>query len=156
LTKFLRIDKKVLFAVKPNHPEGSEGGPLYGPVGNYGQNRKTFARYTGKTVNNKVAEVESAFPTNVKPGDQVELAATYALLDASPDADIKITEIREIRYEGELVGRPKVTLTHKGGTYSSTVPLFLPKDAKTGTYKVIITIQTPNTRDSGEINFTVT
>jgi len=77
------------------------------------------------------------------------------LLDASPDADIKITEIREIRYEGELVGRPKVTLTHKGGTYSSTVPLFLPKDAKMGTYKVLTTIQAPNASDSGETSFTV-
>jgi hypothetical protein len=98
----------------------------------------------------------SALPTNVKPGDHVELAATYALLDASLDADIKVTEIREIRYEGELVGRPEVTLTHKGGTYSSTVPLFLPKHAKTGTYKVIITIQTHNASDSSETHFTVT
>jgi len=97
----------------------------------------------------------SALPTNVKPGDQVELGATRALLDASPDAEIKKTEIREIRYEGELVGRPKVTLTHKGGTYSSTVPLFLPKDTKTGTYKVLTTIQAPNASDSREMSFAV-
>lgn len=134
-----------------------------GKIGHYTYEVKNTYEETSEEYNYQPAsgtmvriEDVSAFPTNVKPGDQVELAATYALLDASPDADIKITEIREIRYEGELVGRPKVTLTHKGGTYSSTVPLFLPKDAKTGTYKVIITIQTPNTRDSGEINFTVT
>jgi hypothetical protein len=112
--------------------------------------------YEVKNTYEETSEEYNYQPASGTIGDQVELAATYALLDASPDADIKITEIREIRYEGELVGRPKVTLTHKGGTYSSTVPLFLPKDAKTGTYKVIITIQTPNTRDSGEINFTVT
>ena len=133
-----------------------------GKIGHYTYEVKSTYEETSEEYNYQPAsgamvriEDVSAFPTDVKPGDQVELAATYALLDASPDADIKITEIREIRYEGELVGRPAVTLTHKGGTYSSAVPLFLPKDAKMGTYKVLTTIQAPTASDSGETSFTV-
>jgi len=63
--------------------------------------------------------------------------------------------MREIRYGEDLVGRPEVTVTHKGGTYSTTVPLFLPKDAKTGTYRVLTTIQAPNAQDSRETTFIV-
>jgi hypothetical protein len=134
-----------------------------GKIGHYTYEVKstyeeTSEEYNYQSASGTMVRIEdvSALPTNVKPGDQVELTATYALLDASPDAEIKITEIREIRHEGEVVGRPEVTLIHRGGTYSSTVPLFLPKDAKSGTYKIIITIQTPDARDSSETNFTVT
>jgi hypothetical protein len=97
----------------------------------------------------------SAVPSSVKPGDKVDLAVTYALLSPSSDADISITEMHEIRYGGELVGKSQVTLTHKGGTYSCTIPLFLPKHAKTGTYKVLTTIQAPTASDSRETRFTV-
>ncbi len=60
----------------------------------------------------------------------MELGATYALLSPSPDSDIPTTEIREIRHEGELVGKPEVTVTRKGGTYVTKVPLLLPSNAK--------------------------
>ena len=120
--------------------------------------KETLQRYDDQAPAGTIVKIEdvSALPTHVGAGDKVELGATYALLGTSPDADITVTETREIRYEGNVVGRPKVTLTHKGGTYSSTVPLFLPNDAKTGTYEIIITIQTPNARDSSRTHFTVT
>ena len=120
--------------------------------------KETLQRYDDQAPAGTIVKIEdvSALPTHVEAGDKVELGATYALLGTSPDADIKVTETREIRHEGEVIGRPEVTLTHRGGTYSSTVPLFLPKDAKPGTYKIIITIQTPDARDSSETDFTVT
>jgi hypothetical protein len=131
-------------------------------IGHYTYEIKSTYEETSKEYNYQPAsgtmvkiEDASAFPTDVKPGDKVDLAATYALLDTSPDADIQITEIREIQFQGELVRTPEVTLTHKGGTYSSSVPLFLPKDAKQGIYRVLIIIEAPNTKDFGETIFTI-
>jgi hypothetical protein len=96
----------------------------------------------------------AAVPATVKPGEKVDLNATYAVLEAA-DKDINITETREIRMGGELVGKPEVNVTRRGGTYSSTVPLFLPSDAKPGTYTVVTTIQSQNAKDSKETAFTV-
>jgi hypothetical protein len=96
----------------------------------------------------------TAMPSVVKPGEKVDLNATYAVL-APTDTDLNITETREIRMGGELVGKPEVNVTRRGGTYSSTVPLFLPSDAKPGTYTVVTTIQTEKAKDSRETSFTV-
>jgi hypothetical protein len=60
-----------------------------------------------------------------------------------------------VRFEGELVGNPEVTVSHKPGTYTSSVPLFLPGDARKGTYRVVSTIRTENGKDSRESSFTV-
>ncbi|NIO04089.1 MAG: hypothetical protein GTN74_05585 [Proteobacteria bacterium] len=86
-------------------------------------------------------------PTQVKPGDEVELGATYALLSPSPDSDITTTEIREIRHEGELVGKPEVPVTRKGGTCLSKTPLLLPSNAKKGIHRVVTTTQVVNGKD---------
>jgi hypothetical protein len=141
---------------------GLVGALVGGAVGHYAYDKKktqqeTAQKYDYQTSEGTIVRIEdlSAVPAIVKPGDKVELGATYALLGPSADADIKITEIREIRHEGDLVGRPEVTVTHKGGTYSTTVPLFLPQNAKTGTYRVLTTIQAPNAQDSRETTFVV-
>lgn len=141
---------------------GLVGALVGGAIGHYAYDKKktqqeTAQKYDYKSAEGTMVRIEdvSAVPATVKPGDKVELGATYALLSPSADADIKITEIREIRHDGELVGRPEVIVTHKGGTYSSTVPLFLPQNAKTGTYRVLTTIQAPNAQDSRETTFIV-
>jgi len=138
------------------------GALVGGAIGHYAYDKKktqqeTAQKYDYKSAEGTMVRIEdvSALPGSVKPGDKVELAVTYALLSPSPDADIKITEMRQIRYGEELVGRPEVTVTHKGGTYSSRVPLFLPKDSKTGTYRVLTTIQAPNAQDSRETTLVV-
>jgi hypothetical protein len=100
-------------------------------------------------------EYTSVEPAKVKPGDKVELGATYALLSPSSDSDITTTEIREIRHEAELVGKPEVTVTRKGGTYFSKVPLLLPSNAKKGIYKVVTIIQVANAKDSSGTTFVV-
>lgn len=42
---------------------------------------------------------------------------------AAPKTKVAVTEIREITYKGELVGRPEVKVEHADGTYTTTVPL---------------------------------
>jgi len=141
---------------------GLVGALVGGAIGHYAYDKKktqqeTAQKYDYKSAEGTMVRIEdvSTLPGSVKAGDKVEFGVTYALLSPSADADIRVTEMREIRYGEDLVGRPEVTVTHKGGTYSTTVPLFLPKDAKTGTYRVLTTIQAPNAQDSRETTFIV-
>jgi len=140
---------------------GLAGALVGGLIGHYAYDQKktkdeTAQKYGYQSSMGTVLRIEdvAAMPTAVKPGDKVDLNATYAVLEAA-DKDINITETREIRMGGELVGKPEVNVTRRGGTYSSTVPLFLPSDAKPGTYTVVTTIQTEKAKDSRETSFTV-
>jgi hypothetical protein len=84
----------------------------------------------------------------------VEIKSTYALL-ASGAESVTVTESVEIRLDGELVGNPEAMVTHGGGTYTSTIPIMLPSDAKKGTYKVIASVRTATGKDAREGSFTV-
>jgi hypothetical protein len=141
---------------------GLLGALVGGAVGHYAYDVKRNRQKTAQIYNYQPSEgtlvrieYTSVEPTKVKPGDKVELGATYALLSPSPDSDITTTEIPEIRHEGELMGKPEVTVTRKGGTYFSKVPLLLPSNAKKGTYKVVTTIQVSNAKDSSGTTFVV-
>ncbi len=140
---------------------GLAGALVGGLIGHYAYDQKktkeeTAQKYAYQSSMGTVLRIEdvTAMPSVVKPGEKVDLNATYAVL-AATDTDINITETREIRIGGELVGKPEVNVTRRGGTYSSTVPLFLPSDAKPGTYTVMTTIQSENAKDSRETSFTV-
>jgi uncharacterized membrane protein len=140
---------------------GLAGALIGGLVGHYAYDQKktkeeTAQKYNYQSSMGTMLRIENvaAVPATVKPGEKVDLNATYAVLEAA-DKDINITETREIRMGGELVGKPEVNVTRRGGTYSSTVPLFLPSDAKPGTYTVVTTIQSQNAKDSKETAFTV-
>jgi hypothetical protein len=91
----------------------------------------------------------------VSPGEKVSLDVTYAVMAPSPDHAVAVTESREVRLNGELVGNPEVNVSRTPGTYHSTVPLFLPNDAKGGTYIVKTTIKYANGSDSRETTFKV-
>ena len=140
---------------------GLAGALVGGLIGHYAYDQKktkeeTAQKYAYQSSMGTVLRIEgvTAMPSTAKPGEKVDLNATYAVL-APTDTDINITETREIRIGGELVGKPEVNVTRRGGTYSSTVPLFLPSDAKPGTYTVVTTIQTEKAKDSRETSFTV-
>ncbi|MGQ9569655.1 MAG: hypothetical protein ACUVUQ_02200 [Thermodesulfovibrionales bacterium] len=140
---------------------GLAGALIGGLIGHYAYDAKKTKEETAKKYNYESSmgtvirlEEVSAVPSTVKPGEKVELKATYALLEPE-NRDINVTEIREIRMGTELVGKPEVNVVRHGGTYSSTVPLFLPANAKPGTYSVITTVQTQTAKDSKETSFTV-
>jgi surface antigen len=140
---------------------GLAGALVGGLIGHYAYDAKKTKEETAQKYNYQSSmgtmvrlEGVSAMPITVKPGDKVELNATYAVLEAA-DKDINITETREIKMGTELIGKPEVNVVRRGGTYSSTVPLFLPANAKPGTYSVITTVQTTTAKDSKETSFTV-
>ncbi len=141
---------------------GLAGALIGGAIGNYTIDKKKTAEETSNKYNYQpssgiIVRIEgaSANPTNIKPGEKVNLDVTYALLSPSSDSPVNITESREVRLNNELVGNPEVNVSHTAGTYTSSIPLFLPADAKKGAYKVISTIKTDSSRDSRETSFEV-
>ncbi len=141
---------------------GLAGALVGGVIGNYTVDQKKTAQETTSKYNYQpsagtVVRIESASatPATAGPGDKIDLEATYAVMAPSPDTQVAITESREVRLDGELVGNPEVNVSHKPGTYRSGVPLFLPADAKKGTYRVLTTIKTEAGKDSRETTFIV-
>jgi len=141
---------------------GLAGALVGGAVGNYTVDQKrdaadTSNRYDYNPSAGVLVRIESTSisPERVYPGDRVDLRATYAVMAPQSNSRIAVTEIREIRFNGALVGNPQINTDHIAGTYDSTVPLFLSNDAKRGTYQVITTITTQESRDSREASFIV-
>ncbi|UCF84259.1 MAG: glycine zipper 2TM domain-containing protein [Desulfobacteraceae bacterium] len=138
------------------------GALVGGAIGHYAYDKKRTREETLQTYNYKgsqgsllTIEEASSSPQTARPGDVVEMKMTYAVLNPSAEAKTSITEIREITHNGELVGKPEVRVERGDGTYTSTVPIRLPSDAKKGTYKVRTTVQSETAKDSKEISFTV-
>ncbi len=140
---------------------GLLGALVGGAIGHYAYDTKRTEKETADRYsyqpNSATVRIEdvSVSPSRVRPGDKVDLHATYAVLGSSPNVDISVTEIREIRFGNDLVGKPEASMTRRGGTYTSTVPIYLPRDAKRGTYKLLTVVQAGNARDSRETSFFV-
>ncbi|HEY5973419.1 MAG TPA: hypothetical protein VIU41_01635 [Geobacteraceae bacterium] len=141
---------------------GLAGALVGGVIGNYTVDQKKTAQETTSKYNYQPSagtivriETAAATPATAGPGDKIDLDATYAVMTPTAGSDVAITESREVRIDGDLVGNPEVNVSHKPGTYRSSVPLFLPADAKKGTYKVTTTIKTTAGKDSRESTFTV-
>lgn len=132
-----------------------------GLIGHYAYDQKRTEAETAEAYNydssqGTVLRIESATvdPRRVWAGETVDIEMTYALLGAG-SSGTDVSEIREIRYKGELFGKPQVRVTRDDGTYSSTIPLTLPSDAKRGKYSVILTVEAKNVSDSKEVTFYV-
>jgi hypothetical protein len=141
---------------------GLVGALVGGAVGHYTYDQKrdrqeTAQRYNYQPTAGSMLRVENAAatPASVRPGDTVNLNTTYAVLTPSPAETVNVLETREIMHQGELIGKPQITVSRNGGTFTSSVPLILPENAKKGTYSVVTTIQSGGVRDSRETTFTV-
>jgi hypothetical protein len=138
------------------------GALLGGAIGHFGYDQERTREQTAKTYSYKesqgtVLRIENlkATPATVRPGEKVDLKMTYAVLHDSPNTKVAVTEVREITYKGELVGRPEVKVEHADGTYTTSVPLQLPSSAEKGTYKVRAMVESQYAKDAREITFTV-
>ena len=138
------------------------GALVGGVVGHFAYDQQRTKEQTASTYKyneskGTVLSIEKAFtsPPTVRPGEVVDLKVTYALITPSSSTKTKITEIREITYKGEMVGRPEVRVEHSDGTYTSTVPLRLPTSAGKGTYRVKTMVESQYAKDTRETTFTV-
>ncbi len=97
------------------------------------------------------ADVE---PKVVRPGEEVGISITYTMLTRWKSG-AEVHEVREIRKEGELIGRPEITVNRQGGTWTSTIPVRLPEGAESGTYVVTNIVETEDAGDVRESTFRV-
>jgi len=141
---------------------GLAGALAGGAIGHYAYDQKrtkdeTAKKYNYNSSQGNVIRIEdfSVVPATAGPGDTIELKMTYALLGVGAGKEVNISEIREIRYEGEIFGKPQVNVSRADGTYVSTIPVTLPNDAKKGKYNVITTVQSPYASDSKETSFQI-
>lgn len=141
---------------------GLVGALVGGAIGHYAVDQRRDRQTTEQQYNYQpsagtVVRIENAAatPSTVRPGETVNMEATYAVLTPSPGGAVNVTETREIRRQGALIGNPQVTVNRTGGTYTSSVPLILPPNAQSGDYVVATTVQSGNARDTRETRFTV-
>ena len=78
----------------------------------------------------------AASPAAVRPGQPVNLGMNYTIL--TPDNQpVSATLVREIRYQGNLVGSPyQTTVSNSNGSFNDNVTYSLPNNATPGVYTV--------------------
>ncbi len=94
-------------------------------------------------------------PAKLHAGDTVNLAATYTVLTPDPGQTHVIRETREVRHNGALVANPTTEVTRADGTYTSALPITLPKTAAAGTYEVTTSVAIDDRVSRGFGTFTL-
>ncbi len=101
--------------------------------------------------------IEDAYasPKTVAPGGTVDLISRYTLL--TPYRRLALVhEVREVRDDsGRVIGRPEITLRREGGTWTSSMPLTIPEDARPGRYRVRTIVETDSAGDTRDFAFYV-
>ena len=97
----------------------------------------------------------TASPATVGSGQQVNLGVDYTIL--TPDnTPVSATLVREIRYQGSLVGSPyQTTVTNSNGSFQDNVTYSLPNNATPGVYTVITRLMSNYGNSQREASFTV-
>ena len=126
------------------HQERSEQAAAQQYAYNYDRSRHDMVKIENVSIS----------PRYARPGDEVNVSVTYTLL-GRPGEVMEVHEVREIRHEGQLLGKPEVTSGRGGGTWASSVPITLPRDAEPGTYVINTIVETRDAGDSREATFTV-
>jgi surface antigen len=141
---------------------GLLGGLAGGAIGYYlDRQDRTRAEAVQATAYNPaqgdVVHVErvQATPDPVSAGGTVNLVTTYTVLTPQADRLVAVRETREVRHNGALVANPTTEFTRQGGTFTSAVPITLPRGAATGTYEVTITVAAGDRLSRGTTSFTV-
>ncbi len=145
---------------------GAAAGGLLGGVGGalYAEHRNSEIRssqdaaqaynYQGQ---GNVVSVDNvmASPSTVSPGQQVMLSANYTILTPE-NGPVSATLVREIRYQGSLVGSPYQTqVTNSNGSYQDNVTYSLPNNATPGVYTVVTRLMSSYGTSEREASFSV-
>ena len=139
---------------------GLVGALVGGAIGHYGYDQQrdreeTEALYNYEEDYGTMLSIEETDikPEYIYPGDTVDIQVTYALMN--PQGVTPVREIRQITHEGQLVGKPEVSVERSAGTYTSTIPLHLPDTAAQGIYEVTTIVESDTARDTQRTSFRV-
>ncbi|MDQ3831175.1 MAG: hypothetical protein M3361_18130, partial [Candidatus Tectomicrobia bacterium] len=100
----------------------------------------------------RIEEV-SLNPPSIRPGETVNVNVQYAIITPSGRDPVRVREVRQIYYQGDLVGNPVVDIERLDGTYWSTLPIKLPASAAPGLYTVVVGVEMNGTLDRWESRF---
>jgi predicted small secreted protein len=96
-----------------------------------------------------------ASPSMVSPGQQVMLGVNYTILTPE-NMPVSATLVREIRYQGSLVGSPyQTTVTNTNGSYQDNVTYSLPGNATPGVYTVVTRLMSSYGTSQRDASFSV-
>jgi hypothetical protein len=145
---------------------GAAAGGLLGGVGGalYASHRNSEIRssqaaaqaYNYQGQGNVVSvDNVTASPSMARPGQQVMLGADYTILTPE-NVPVSATLVREIRYQGNLVGSPyQTSVTNANGTFNDTVTYSLPNNATPGVYTVVTRLNSSYGTSQRQASFTV-
>lgn len=135
-----------------------------GFLGNYSYRKEKGLQETRKIhsenpaitdVQVRIEAVRSA-PGIADPGDTIDIRIKYAVLTPQENMTVLVNETREILFEEDRVGETSVDIEREGGTWRSSVHITLPQNARSGIYRVVASIRTPNgEQDTEEVTFRV-
>jgi hypothetical protein len=137
---------------------GGVGGALYASHRNSEmRSAEAAAQARGYQGQGYVVSVDNVTvsPGMARSGQQVMLGADYTIL--TPDNQpVSATLVREIRYQGNLVGSPyQTTVTNSNGGFNDTVSYSLPNNATPGVYTVVTRLMSNYGTSQREASFTV-
>jgi hypothetical protein len=115
------------------------------------------AAYNYNPAQGNVVNIEqaSASPTQVAPGQPVNLGMTYTVLNPG-NAPTSVTIVREMYYGTSLLGQPyQTTVTNTNGTYNDAVAYNLPGNANPGNYRVVNRVMSGGGQAQRDVYFTV-
>jgi len=107
----------------------------------------------GTMVRIEGAEVH---PVKIRPGETVNLNMRFAVLAPNPQQTILVTERRQIFFNNTSVGDSTLQAQRQAGTWTSSQPITLPANAKSGSYRVVVSVKAEGTEASQQTSFTVT
>ena len=111
--------------------------------------------YTVEKGNLVRIEEVSLNPQAIRPGETINVNVQYAIITPSGRDPVRVREVRQIYYQGDLVGNPVVEIERLDGTYWSTLPIKLPASAAPGRYDVVVGVGMNGALDRWETRFTI-
>ena len=94
-------------------------------------------------------------PTQIRPGETVNLNIRFAVLTPNPQDTILVSEQRQIFLGNAVVGDSTLKAQRQGGTWTSSQPITLPANTKSGSYRVVMSVKAQGTEASQQTSFTV-
>lgn len=141
---------------------GLLGGLTGGVIGNViearSQDRATTSQryhYTpGQGTMLRIEAIE-VHPTQIRPGDTINLNMRFAVLAPAAHRAVQVSERRQIFFNAAPVTDSTLNAQRMGGTWTSSQSLTLPVNAASGSYRVVMSVSADGTEATQQTTFTV-
>ena len=141
---------------------GLVGGLTGGVIGNVIEARTqdraaTSQRYNYSSAQGTMVKIEAVevHPTQIRPGDTINLNMRFAVLARNAQQTIQVSERRQVFLNSSAVGDSTLQVQRMGGTWTSSQPLTLPANTASGSYRVVMSVTADSTESTQQTTFTV-